>query len=494
MSISIPAIKVHQWLDEWEKINFNEFDHKKRPKEYFHIISIKASILKALSGIQRREDDRETGIQRKHDQERSNEIREYIRYGYPWSSLTPAKKNDPDFTNMQKPGWIPTAIVINILDEKSMRNKVTVHEDDLIIVNDHSIDIPFAEGEENKWKPSNKLHPIEVIDGQHRLWAFNEKDDLDFEIPVVAFHGLDISWQAYLFWVINIKPKKIDPSLAFDMYPLLRDQDWLEKGEQHIIYRETRAQELVDILYSYPESPWFERIEMLGGTRNYVSQNAWVRSLTTTFIKKWEKTSGRPGGLYGSKMNYDQEDVLNWSRIQQSACLIYIWKNLEEHVKKSKKYWAEEIRRLSGSLPDLDADPAFCGKKYALINSDQGIRAILQTFNDILYLEAQKLKLESWNEIEIDNKFDKFQVIRENIKSLKTQPFALYVDEINGYLSLFDWRTSLALEDDDPLMKTKKSYRGSSGYKELRVDILKHLSKYSSMQEVAEILLKLLSK
>ena len=29
----------------------------------------------------------------------------------------------------------------------------------------------------------------------------------DFELPVVAFVGLDLSWQAYLFYTINIKPK-----------------------------------------------------------------------------------------------------------------------------------------------------------------------------------------------------------------------------------------------------------------------------------------------
>lgn len=147
MPLQINAIKIHQWLPEWERIKFNEDDHKKRPKEHFHIFSIKASLLKALSGIQRREDSRDIGIQRKHDEDRSSEIREYIKYGYPWSSLTPAKKNDPDFRDMQKPGWIPTAIVINILDTTSIRNNELVHVRDLIIVNDNSIEIPFSEGE-----------------------------------------------------------------------------------------------------------------------------------------------------------------------------------------------------------------------------------------------------------------------------------------------------------------------------------------------------------
>src|SRR5690606_1088952 len=99
------------------------------------------------------------------------------------------------------------------------------------------------------WRPK-KTAPIEVIDGQHRLWAFEDNAELDgdFEVPVVAFHGLDISWQAYLFYVINIKPAKINTSLAFDLYPLLRTEDWLERAEGPQIYRESRAQELTEAL------------------------------------------------------------------------------------------------------------------------------------------------------------------------------------------------------------------------------------------------------
>src|SRR6202012_1693477 len=110
------------------------------------------------------------------------------------------------------------------------------------------------------------IPPIEVIDGQHRLFAFDDPDaDVeDYHLPVVAFHGLDISWQAYLFWTININPKKINPSLAFDLYPLLRSEDWLDRAESHPIYRETRAQELTEILWSHPSSAWYDKINMLG--------------------------------------------------------------------------------------------------------------------------------------------------------------------------------------------------------------------------------------
>jgi len=50
-----------------------------------------------------------------------------------------------------------------------------------------------------------------VIDGQHRLCAFEEELNGEFEVPVVALQGLDIGWQAYLFSSINISPKRINP-------------------------------------------------------------------------------------------------------------------------------------------------------------------------------------------------------------------------------------------------------------------------------------------
>lgn len=88
--------------------------------------------------------------------------------------------------------------------------------------------LPVGSDDAN-WEPQG-LPPIEVIDGQHRLFAFGETSDLpdDFELPVVAYYGLDVGWQAYLFWSINVSPKKINPSHAYDLFPLLRTQDWLE--------------------------------------------------------------------------------------------------------------------------------------------------------------------------------------------------------------------------------------------------------------------------
>ncbi len=491
----ILALKVNQWLAEWDKISFDNGQHKAKPKDHFYIFSVKASLLRSLSKIQHRQADPKTrkdeiGIQRKHDKKRSDEIREYIKYGYPWSSLTPANKKDPEFADMQKPGWIPTAIVINILGKNDDRRGHKVAEQDLISIVDMDgltkISLP-TEYTESTWEPLD-LPPIEVIDGQHRLWAFDKDDKFDFDVPVVAFHELDVSWQAYLFWVINIKPKKIDASLAFDMYPLLRDQDWLEKGEEHIIYRETRAQELVEILWSLSESPWYRRIEMLGGKREFVSQSAWVRSLVATFIKKWKKSSSRPGGLFGSQMNYT-DAVLDWSRAQQAAFLIYCWKSLEEAIKNSTYDWAVEIRSNNPKLDNIGFDDAFVGS-YSLLNTDQGVRAVLQVFNDIFYEQAEELNLAEWIETRESSSENILDDVRSNLGDIESQGFSTYINELCIVMASFDWRASSEPHLDSETQKMKKAYRGSGGYKELREDVLKHL--YDESELLRPIVSKLL--
>ncbi|MBU0631672.1 DGQHR domain-containing protein [bacterium] len=476
--MEVMAIKVNQWLEEWNSVRYDT-QFKKKPKPYFYTFSIKASLLKKLSGIQRRKADAvnratEIGIQRKHDEKRSDEIHEFVHYGYPWSDLSETKKQDPEYISLQKPGWIPTAIVVNILDIEDTRKDHKVDKNDLINIEayeDNIVKLILPNGcEENNWKPTDYV-PIEVIDGQHRLWAFNE--DLDFEIPVVAFHGLDISWQAYLFYVINIKPKKIDRSLAFDMYPLLRDEDWLKPTHDYIVYRETRAQELVEILWAYPKSAWHEKIEMLGNSRKFVSQNAWVNSIVATLIK-----SDKMGGLFSSKIP-SLGRPLEWGRSQQAAFIILLWQELKKAVKNNKEEWTKKLRpTVLFESPD-DLDGAFYGSS-SLLNTDQGVRGVLFIYNDMFFNNVHEFQLDSWTlDLKRHSNIDEFITnVNVALENLKEQPFYSKISELSVILSHFDWRTSKAdLSDlNETQMLYKKTFKGSGGYKELRKHLLMHIS------------------
>jgi hypothetical protein len=201
----IPAIKVNQWLKSWDDVQFDD-EYKSKPLPFFYLFSISAVQLKLLSGIVRRSTDEGTprsddiGIQRRHNPERSKAIREYVSYGSPYSELNVSQKRSGSFNNLKMPGWLPTAIVVNILNSGENRKKLKLFDEDTILIENQQnttvkIKLPNKFNLSN-WSPMG-LHPIEVIDGQHRLWAFtNDFEEKNFELPVVAFHGLDRSWQA----------------------------------------------------------------------------------------------------------------------------------------------------------------------------------------------------------------------------------------------------------------------------------------------------------
>ncbi len=489
----IPMLTVNQWLPGWEKIDFDPEEYRGRPEKHFYLFSLPARELRSLSGIARRvaknaaPRTEDLGIQRQHDPERSEEIGRFVEYGYPWSTLSRAKRATAEFNDLRKPGWLPTAVVLNILTKSDERNGASVAKADLAKIVDAEgtpqVELPYERWSAD-WEPSS-LPPFEIIDGQHRLWAFDRASKLErFELPVVAFVGLDISWQAYLFWTINIKPKRINPSLAFDLYPLLRNQDWLERGETHVVYRETRAQELTEILWSLPESPWYDRINMLGERPSlWVTQSAWIKSLIATFVKPWDRRARSGGGLFGARSKR-AGDVLGWSRAQQAAFLIFAWQAFRKSLSKAKEPWAEDLRqpqladdekpRRAEVLKPED-DLAFYGP-YTLLTTDQGVRGFLHVLNDVCYQRASALKLDKWLPAEYSGA-DTSGDVADALQTLERQEFTGFVTDICKALVSFDWRTSAAPGLDEASRRAKLVFRGSGGYKELRTQLLEHLAK-----------------
>lgn len=487
---TVPALRVKQWLPEWEHVNFDPAQNQAKPAPHFYVFSLSAAQLRKLSAIYRRDASDMTarkedlGIQRRHDPERSAEIRRYVAEGFPRSGLSEAQRKDPTNDGLRKPGWLPTAVVVNVLRVGDERNGRQIDIEHAINV----VDDP-SETFAKLTLPTDvddALPPIEVIDGQHRLFAFDESDPrlASFQLPVVAFHGLDISWQAYLFWTINIKPKKINASLAFDLYPLLREQDWLDSGDRIIVYRESRAQELTEVLWSTPESPWHKRINMLGGPRKEsgpVTQAAFVRSLIASMVKPWAPTGRQKvGGIFGGTPN--QNEGLAWSRVQQGAFLVTAWRLLADAVKKTDSEWARAAREEKAQLDDFGAeDPAFSGN-YSLLATDQGVRGFQHVVNDLAYIRQRPLGLADWRDVG-----DFADVSADSVVEVAlTLPNTVhtFLTGIADGLATYDWRTSSfpGLSENERL--TKAALRGSGGYKELRDQLIIHL-KNATNEDVA---------
>lgn len=465
------------------------------PPKNFMVLSMKAGDLRRLSAIYRRQADgslprtEDLGIQRRHDKKRSEDIKEFVKFGYPYCDLTNHNRDSGEHETLRKPGWLPTGIVINILKPTDVRMGKTVHPEDLVDVIDGDDSSALASlllpqlGNNGQWEPKG-VAPIEVIDGQHRLWAFDDSEFApDFEMPVIAFHGLDISWQAYLFWSINIKPVKINTSLAFDMYPLLRAEDWLEK-EGHKVYKEARAQELVETLWVHPSSPWKNKIDMLATPLNpYVRQAAWIRTLISSFIKPVDARRST-GGLFGEIKNASSE-VLPWNRAQQAAFLILIGKSLLESIKRSEAEWMIPLREEHKTdILEPDFEPAMFGKK-TFLNTDQGIRALWLAVNDIFIAKLNEWNLFEWLPIDEFGSASEGGVTRE-IENLISQPVAEKITALGEALASYDWRTSTAKGLSEEQILIRKGFKGSGGYVDLKRLLLEHVATNCTDADVAD--------
>lgn len=486
----VQAIRFKQWLPEWDDFDFDPCQHRRKPDEHILLFSMPATQLRALSGVYRRTRDNVggEGLQRLHDPKRSAAIRDFVRFGHPYSGLPSAARTE-DAAGMRKPGWLPTAIVVNILTEDDERRGRKVASGDVVRVTNEGdgravLDLPYSDRLE-KWAPA-ELEPFEVIDGQHRLWAFDEllRDGTlpgDFELPVVAFTGLDLAWQAYLFWSINVSPKRINPSHAFDLFPLLRSAEWLETFSDLKIYRQARAQELTEILFSQPESPFFNRINMLGESAKTsppgagVTQAGWVQALTTSLLSPGKGRAAN--GLFAADLS-SATGPLDWVRPQQAAFVISLWNEIRKAVVDGTLDWTVALTEPHGQQSiDDTKDLAFTGPR-TMLNQEQGVRGILSVANDIFFnLARQTPDLFELDSDLIAGTSTTSEDVSHALTELNSSPLAEYIVEVGRAIAAFDWRSADApgLTDDQRLLK--RAFRGSSGYVALREQLFLHVSK-----------------
>lgn len=475
---SVKALAFTQWVSDWDQYDFQNVSRK--PERQLYLFSMPAAQLRKLCDVYRRERDgaNAEGIQRLRDDSRTARIQRYVRYGYPYGDLRPQQRT-LETLPLRKPGWLPTAIVVNILTSTDKRRGRSVEVNNLISIEKSESNCCVLKLPSEESLLSESLAPLEVIDGQHRLWAFDDDSSEqipdDFELPVVAFHGLDVPLQAYLFWSINVSPKKINPSHAYDLYPLLRNQSWLEQVGELTVYREARSQELTEILYTHSESPWQGRINMLGSRGGGVSQAAWVRSLMSSFFGVG-RGHGR-AGLFQAAIPAIEEP-LGWSRAQQAAFIIESWVSIKEAVaKRAKEAWWIRSYKNNPEVALTD--------KTSMLNQDMGVRASLACLNDIFFLQADEWRLDWWVTDNRDDGSTSPEDVSDALASLRTQPFHQHIKEYAHALTNFDWRSVEGPNVKPGEEVQKRSYRGSGGYTALRIDLLRAIAEDNNEVAVA---------
>ena len=184
-----------------------------QPIGRFYLTALPASVLNAITEVDSRYIEGDTGIQRPEKSKRIKEISEYC--------------SDPDAT-------FPTAIVVSVYDFGQQycvldENNRTLTIDDSQIIG-------------------------QIIDGQHRLKGLSLSSNIHlFEVPVVFMFNMTQKENAYVFSIINSKQTKVNPSHIADLLSLSD-----ERSPQKTAHEVARA------LNAMSESPFYMRLKMLG--------------------------------------------------------------------------------------------------------------------------------------------------------------------------------------------------------------------------------------
>ena len=191
------------------KINVIEIT---QPIGTFYVGKIASKDLLKVTTVNRRMDVSD-GIQRDLSKIRVKEIAAYCE--------------DPDAT-------FPTPIILSVNTSES--EKITV---------DECNNFHFEFDGEKRF--------AEILDGQHRVDGIRENPKADFELLVVIMFDLTQEEKAYIFSTINSNQAKVDKSLIYDLFEL---------NETRSPYK--TCHDLARILNSNPQSPFFNRLKMLG--------------------------------------------------------------------------------------------------------------------------------------------------------------------------------------------------------------------------------------
>ena len=217
-----------------------------------YVFKAKASFLYSALSINRRIEDKDEGYQRALSVGRVRAITRYI-----------AKKNP-----------IPGAIIVSF---------------DSACYDTETKELVVPAGSDVGW----------IIDGQHRLAGAEQaaRENVDVDLPVVAFVDLGVKEQIQQFITINREAKSVPTSLYLD---LLRELPGKKPSE---ISKE-RAADIGTLLRRDEDSPFFERIVVTTSPRS-------GQLSLTNFVRKISPHVMRDKGILGPYFEREQMAVIS---------------------------------------------------------------------------------------------------------------------------------------------------------------------------------------
>ncbi|KKP88320.1 hypothetical protein A2456_03335 [Candidatus Nomurabacteria bacterium RIFOXYC2_FULL_36_19] len=246
----------------------------RQKKVVFYLAKMKPSVLKLVANKSLSRYQNEDGLQREQNQEKIKDIEKYLS------------------TDLM--ATFPNTIIVSLRDDLNTEKPLYKFDNngDLLL----SLDTEVAN----------------VIDGQHRLAAFNDKED-DFELPVSIFLDLSLGEQAKIFSIINSTQTKVSLDLVYENF----FQSSIRSQEKVSFF-------IVKNLNDDTNSPWFKKIKTLSERKGRdMAQGSMAK-----FIHKNLLDEGKVFyNLYVSERDKDIYSIINNYFLAIKSIFPNEWKN-----------------------------------------------------------------------------------------------------------------------------------------------------------------------
>lgn len=230
-------------MDIIDTIDTIKINQKERP---ILIFTLPANDLRAIAYYNQREVDRKDGIQREFKQLRSKEIAEYL------------EEDDAVLANN---------IIINLELEKNGFAFEDIYDEANKKLN---IGLLIRKSRRDHKKTAF------VIDGQHRLRAFEFSNQNSFPLVISAMIDLSLAEVAEIFVKINYYQKPVNKSLVLDLLGISKKMF----PDYFILHN------VVEKLNNDMASPFYGNIKMLGTGKGYVSQASLISAIEKYKIRE----------------------------------------------------------------------------------------------------------------------------------------------------------------------------------------------------------------
>ena len=282
----------------------------KQGEETILLMSLTAGDLKEISYFNTRDVDREEGLQRKFDNNRSREIAEFV------------STDDAILSNN---------IILNLELKKNDLTLADVYEDFRFNIGKLKELVALK-------RTKNDYEKVAfVVDGQHRLRAFEKVKKDDFLLPVSVLIDLSLAEVAELFVQINYNQKPVNKSHVFDLLGI----------SEKIFPKYYSSHQAVVLLQEDSSSPFYNKVKMLGVGKGFISQAALITAIEKYKIQKT---------IEDAVGSFDKEDIYN-----------VLWHFFTAVEKVFENYWGD-------------------GK---LLSKTVGIKALIKLCNDLLIKSFQ---------------------------------------------------------------------------------------------------------